>query len=381
MQPRKFETTITNHCGLFKMPKRKRATASGDSKRAPENDSDSEDEIVKEATLQAEEPCPHPDTGYERSTSIYPNETYTVGWVCALSIELAAAKGMLDETHGEPQSQPNGDHNGYTLGRIHEFNVVIACLPASVYGTSSAANLVGAMWTTFPNLKIGFFVGIGAAIPCCDEHSIRDIRLGDVVVGTSVVDYEMRKKYDGGRVLSTGHQDKPSRILLAAIQRLNADHEDRSSRINQYIDGMIQKGPDMGHFAYRASLTDQLCEPCLLGSNCAGNKNVTVSRSRPDRPRGDAMIHYGVIASGNTLCRDRGFREEIREKFDAICFDMEAAGVMNNFNGLVVRGISDYADRHKNDDWHSYSAASAAGYVKLLLSYVPLNVRHAGTLG
>ena len=365
------------------MPKRK-TTPGRDSqgaKRARENGSNSQAEIVNEAPPQAEEPCPRREKTYERSTSVYPNETYTVGWVCALSVELAAAKGLLDETHGEPQTQPNGDHNAYTLGRIHEFNVVIACLPASVYGTSSAANLVGAMWTTFPSLKIGFFVGIGAGIPSFAESSIRDIRLGDVLVGTGVVDYEMRKKYDGGRVLSTGHQDKPSRILLAPIQRLRADHEDRSSRINQYIDDMIQKDPDKGSFAYRASMTDQLCQPCLLGSNCAGNKNVTVPRSRPDRSSCHAMIHYGAIASGNTLCRDRGFREEIREKFDAICFDMEAAGVMNNFNGLVVRGISDYADCHKNDDWHSYAAASAAGYVKLLLSYVPLNVRHAGTLG
>lgn len=354
------------------MPKRKR-TPSADS------EGETRGEIVNEATPQAEEPCDPPGRRYERSISVYPNETYTVGWVCALSVELAAAKSMLDETHGEPQSQPNGDHNAYTLGRIHEFNVVIACLPASVYGTSAAANLVGAMWTTFPSLKVGFFVGIGAAIPCFDEDSIRDIRLGDVVIGTSVVDYEMRKKYDGDRVLSTGHQDKPSRILLAAIQRLRADHESNSSRLNQYIDGMTQKDPDKWHFAYRATLNDQLCEPCLFGGNCAGRKDVIVPR--PDRPDSDAMIHYGVIASGNTLCRDRGFREEIREKFDAICFDMEAAGVMNNFSGLVVRGISDYADCHKKDDWHSYAAASAAGYVKLLLSYVPLNVKHAGTLG
>lgn len=356
------------------MPKRKRT-------RSADSGGDKRGEIVSEATPQAEEPYPRLDRSCERTTSIYPNETYTVGWVCALSVELAAAKGMLDETHGEPRTQPNGDHNAYTLGRIHEFNVVIACLPASVYGTSSAANLVGAMWTTFPSLKIGFFVGIGAGIPFFAGDFIRDIRLGDVVVGTSVVDYEMRKKYDGDRVLSTGHQDKPSRILLAAIQRLRADNEDRSSRINQYIDDMIQNHPDKGHFAYRASMTDQLCEPCLLGSNCTGNKNVTVARSRPDRPHGDAMIHYGTIASGNTLCRDRAFREEIREKFDAICFDMEAAGVMNNFSGLVVRGISDYADCHKNDDWQSYAAASAAGYVKLLMSYVPLNVKHTGTLG
>lgn len=349
------------------MPKRKREREG----------SESDGELPSTPPARPEEP----EACSRRSHSNYPNEAYTVGWICALSVELAAAMGMLDEAHGEPQKQPNGDHNTYTLGRVQDFNVVIACLPASIYGTSSAANVAGQMRSSFPNLKIGFFVGIGAGIPSFDGDSIHDIRLGDVVVGTRVVDYEMQKRYNGGRVQSTGHQDKPPKILLAAIQRLQADHPMTSSKIAEYIDAMIKKTPEKRNFAYPESLNDELCEPCLVGGDCTGGKNVTRLRPRPDRADSNARIYHGVIASGNTLCRDRTFREEIRQKFDAMCFDMEAAGVMNNFNSLVVRGISDYADCHKNDYWHSYAAASAAGYVKLLLSYVPLNVKHAGTLG
>jgi hypothetical protein len=61
---------------------------------------------------------------------------YTVAWVCALPLEMAAAKAMLDEIHpGLPTSST--DQNTYELGRIHAHNVVIACLPAGVYGTTS----------------------------------------------------------------------------------------------------------------------------------------------------------------------------------------------------------------------------------------------------
>ena len=56
------------------------------------------------------------------------HEDYTVGWICALPIEMAAAKAMLNETHAKlPQSAQ--DPNTYSLGAIQGHNVVIACLP------------------------------------------------------------------------------------------------------------------------------------------------------------------------------------------------------------------------------------------------------------
>ena len=54
-----------------------------------------------------------------------------------------------------------------------------------------------------------------------------------------------------------------------------------------------------------------------------------------------------------------------------LCFEMEAAGLMNNFPCLVVRGICDYADSHKNKQWQPYAAATAAAYAKELLSVIP----------
>ncbi|KAL4919245.1 hypothetical protein BDW62DRAFT_200123 [Aspergillus aurantiobrunneus] len=54
-----------------------------------------------------------------------------------------------------------------------------------------------------------------------------------------------------------------------------------------------------------------------------------------------------------------------------LCVDMEAAGVMAFTKCLPIRGISDYADGHKNDDWHAYAALAASVYAKDLLNTMP----------
>jgi nucleoside phosphorylase len=50
---------------------------------------------------------------------------------------------------------------------------------------------------------------------------------------------------------------------------------------------------------------------------------------------------------------------------------MEAAGLMDEFSCLVIRGICDYADSHKNKRWQPYAAATAAAYMKELLNVIP----------
>lgn len=98
-------------------------------------------------------------------------EDYTVGWVCALPIELAAAQEMLDETH-EDSVQIANDSNIYTLGRIGEHNVIIACLPYGQMGTTSAATLAVQMKLAFPSIQFGLMVGIGEVTEQVDKQSI-----------------------------------------------------------------------------------------------------------------------------------------------------------------------------------------------------------------
>jgi nucleoside phosphorylase len=83
------------------------------------------------------------------------------------------------------------------------------------------------------------------------------------------------------------------------------------------------------------------------------------------------MVYYGLIASGNRVMRDARERDDISKKLGGVlCFEMEAAGLMDRFPCLVIRGICDYADSHKNKIWQPYAAATASAYAKELLSVV-----------
>lgn len=93
-------------------------------------------------------------------------------------------------------------------------------------------------------------------------------------------------------------------------------------------------------------------------------------KDRPPRNRNVPVIHYGTIASGNQVMKDGITRDRLREQLDVLCFEMEAAGLMDSFPCLVIRGISDYADSHKNKRWQEYAAATAAAYAKELLCII-----------
>jgi nucleoside phosphorylase len=98
---------------------------------------------------------------------------FTVGWICALHVELSAARAMLDEEYHDEK-----EITQYTLGRIGRHNVVILCLPAGQIGTTSAAIATAEMRFRFPVIKFGLMVGIGGGVPNREV----DIRLGDVVI-------------------------------------------------------------------------------------------------------------------------------------------------------------------------------------------------------
>lgn len=299
----------------------------------------------------------------------YPNEEYTVGWICALEDEMAAAEGMMDEKHGDPQAPPRpADRNTYLLGSIGKFKVVIACLPMDEPGSSSATAAAREMMFTFPKIRVGLLVGIGAGIPYYGSNGTQDIRLGDVVIGSEkgssgVVVYDFGKKLGDGSFESRYALDLAPRSLRTALSTMAAKHKLRDNKICKYIDRMLAKHPKMkrtGFAKYPGQSADQLFE--------ADDPAKAVDRENRDYTIPE--IHYGVIASGNAVIKHAPTRELIREEHQAICLEMEAAGLMNNFPCLVIRGISDYADSHKNDQWRSYAAATAAACAKELLQFV-----------
>jgi len=307
------------------------------------------------------------------------HKDYTVGWICALPIEMAVAKAMLDEHHNR-LSQNSYDHNTYTLGRIGRHNVVLACLPAGVIGLSSAARVASQMHQTFEGIRFGLMVGIGGGVPSKEN----DIRLGDIVISEptersgGVIQYDFGKTVQEGRFVKIGSLNKPPNVLLTAIADLQSKHKMEGHELQRYLSDMFRRYPMMdAEFArpdvqydllynaeYDHIIRDAMCLQC--------DKGKLVDRE--PRSSKDPFIHYGLIASGNQVMRHGATREQLRKELDVMCFEMEAAGLMDEFPCLVIRGICDYADSHKNKRWQGYAAATAAAYAKELLSVIPGNL-------
>lgn len=327
--------------------------------------------------------------------SLERGELYTVGWIAALAKELAAALAMLDERHGKPNDfeKPLTDKNSYHWGRIGDHNIVIASLAAGVYGTTSAATTATQMLSSFPNIKVGLMVGIGAGIARPKQK--RDIRLGDIAVSLpqgqsgGVLQYDLGKSWvneDQGHTTHTfervGFLNSPPEALLKALTTLRAQVRLEGSKVSAYLEDMLERYPQMAEsepdepgYVYQGQENDTLFEASYVHAGDRGCEDCDLTRlvtrtgrRNPDVPR----VHYGVIASGNKLVKDAAERDLILKEFgkDCICLEMEAAGLMNSFSCLVIRGICDYADSHKNDEWQEYAAATAAAYAKEFLGYV-----------
>lgn len=178
--------------------------------------------------------------------SPYANEEYTVGWICALPPEFAAAKGMLDEEHGEPQTlQASADDNPYFLGSIGKFKVVIACLPLHQIGPASAASAAKEMLFTFPKIRVGLLVGIGAGIPDDDDDD-PEIHLGDIVISSSpksggVAVYDFGKQLSDGSFESLSVLNRPPRSLASGLTKLQAEHDMNGNKVVHYIEQMLNK--------------------------------------------------------------------------------------------------------------------------------------------
>jgi nucleoside phosphorylase len=311
---------------------------------------------------------------------------YTVGWICAIPTEYVAAQAFLDEKHEGPEYVAKNDNNDYTLGRIGKHNVVIAVLPNGEYGTASAASVAKDMVHSFPNVRIGLMVGIGGGAPNLGPQ--RDIRLGDVVVSAPRDGHGGVFQYDFGKTIQeqafqyTRFLDQPPALLRAAVNGLMAQYEADGHQLKEAISSILSTKPRLQKkYKQPDPSSDRLYRSNFVhpanGSSCAevcGNDpSNLVERNQRAEYEDDPAIHYGLIASGNQLMKDALIRDELAVQKSVLCFEMEAAGLMNSFPCLVIRGICDYSDTHKNKEWQGYAAMTAAAYAKDLLCRIAPN--------
>ncbi|KAL4862504.1 hypothetical protein BDV12DRAFT_190383 [Aspergillus spectabilis] len=301
----------------------------------------------------------------------FTHEDYTVAWICALPLEMAAAKFMLDQVH-PLLPQPKADHNSYTLGNVGGHNVVVACLPSGIYGTTSAAIVLAHMLPTFTSLRFALMVGIGGGVP----SKSADIRLGDVVVSMpnaacgGVIQYDYGKTLHDGHFQRTGSLNKPPQYLLTAVSQLRSDYMFRDTMIK--TSEIHQKNPKILERFSRPD-NDWLFNPDYNHESDSDECSACAQTQLVDRvPResNEPLVHYGLIASGNQVMKNARIRDSVARELEILCFEMEAAGLMDQLPCLVIRGICDYCDSHKHKKWQGYAALTAAAYTRALLEVV-----------
>ncbi|KAI1328085.1 nucleoside phosphorylase domain-containing protein [Xylariaceae sp. FL0255] len=229
--------------------------------------------------------------------------------MCFLSIEMAAFIAL------------------YSFGRIAQHNVVLAWLPAGATGTTSAAVVAAQFRTTFPSTQYGLLAGVGGGAP----NKKTNIRLGDVVVSKPAGRF-------GG---VTGSLNKPPRVLLSALASLETKCHLQGSRLSTALLAIPVAYPELCSAA-----TCTLCEQSRLTT-----RNPRISQ--------DPIIHFGLIASANQVMRHGITRERLRDELDVLCFEMEAAGLMDNLPCL-------------NKRWQPYAAATAAACAREILQFAPI---------
>ncbi|KAH6848095.1 nucleoside phosphorylase domain-containing protein [Chaetomium sp. MPI-CAGE-AT-0009] len=319
------------------------------------------------------------------------HDAYIVGWVCTLPKEQTAATAMLDEMHLDLPKPPK-DTNTYTLGSIGRHNIVIACLPKGRMGANMAAATATQMQQTFPSIQVGLMVGISGGVPS-------KVRLGDVVVSVPVDEYPGVVQWDFGKLEKngprrTGSLNSPPGVLLTAVGKMETTTLMKGSEIPRYLSAVEQNWPDLVPAftrppPLRPPTTTAMLAPrvwwqavasaawaaillmlrFLLGRGVHAGQVPAVDA--PRKP-GDVRVHYGLIASGNRVVKNAAARDKLDRDLGGhvLCIDMEAAGLMNVFPCIAIRGICNYADEGKNKEWQEYAATVAAACAKELLRFV-----------
>ena len=305
--------------------------------------------------------------------------------------EYTASQEFLEEEFPPPFDQDDGgdgdDDNHYAHGRIGRHNVVIAVLPRGIYGTSSAATVATNLARSYPNVKAGVMVGIGGGAP----SNTNDIRLGDVVVNEpGVFQYDFGKRSQAHPYEYKRMPNSPPAALLTGLAGLQSRHQRMGHNLEKHISDALGKNPRLINTHGRPKeSSDILFKPDIIHSeSCRGTCNqatadpenlverVPRSEIGEDSLGETLQIHYGLIATGNSVGRDANFRDKLAAEHGVLCFEMEAGGLVNSFPCLVIRGICDYSDSHKNKQWQGYAAMAAAAYARdLLLEVNPRNLQ------
>ncbi len=285
-------------------------------------------------------------------------ERVKIGIITALLKEYAAVKKMFEKSE-DVFFKGTSAGNRFCIGEMKSANGGMHQIALGLYGmgNNKASIRVTNMTAHFPEIDSVLMVGIAGGVPSPEDPK-RHVRLGDIVISEGIVQYDMVKSTDNGEEPRSNPQ-RPSAWLLEGIETLKTKEYEDIYQWKKYIDIYAKE-----KFA-KPEIEDVLHT----------EDEAELPHPKDDR-RGYPKLHYGIIASANTLLKNYKKRQKLKEELGALTFEMEASGIAdatweNGIGYLVVRGICDYGDKFKCDDWQEYAAVIAACYAKDLIENLP----------
>jgi nucleoside phosphorylase len=332
-------------------------------------------------------------------------KSFRIAIICALPREADAITLLFDQFWDEARDlygRADGDTNTYITGRIGDHNAVLAILPNM--GTNSAAGATASLRSSFTGLKLTVIVGICGGVPRIDNC---DVFLGDVVVSKSIVQYDYGRQYPGYFAVKKTVEDSLSRAnkdirgLLAVFETelLRERLQNDASKHLKQLQAMARNKRRRASYQYPGVNEDRLyppdrihkhwvgCDLCAHGTgifceaaskaSCGqtecGLLNLVARQHHVSELEFRPEIYIGRIGSGNTVMKSGQDRDRIATEHDLIAFEMEGAGAWDEVPCIIVKGICDYADSHKNKVWQDFAAATAASLTKAILGRYAVN--------
>ncbi|KAH6972231.1 nucleoside phosphorylase domain-containing protein [Ilyonectria sp. MPI-CAGE-AT-0026] len=333
-------------------------------------------------------------------------EDFHIAIICALPLEADAMTLLFDDSWDDdnsPYGQASQDTNTYTTGRIGLHNVVLVILENM--GTSSAAAATVNLRSSYNNIELALLVGICGGVP---RIAGEDVFLGDVVLSRTIIQYDYGRQYPGNFVMkntvedSLGRASKGIRSLLVnfetrdgkdTLQTKAKQHLKRLQNVaetKRLQSSRRRRAEDK--YRYPGSAEDKLysadythihrtsCDLCVSGSGdfCESSKascaetgcdeaNLVVRAFPFEDDDYTPEIFIGRVGSGNTVMKSGKDRDRIAAAHNLIAFEMEGAGIWEEIPCIVVKGVCDYADSHKNKKWQDFAAATAASVARAIL--------------
>jgi nucleoside phosphorylase len=311
--------------------------------------------------------------------------------ICALPLEANAVLSLFDELcdlDTPPNNRDAADPNSYSVGTMAGRNVVLAHQPS--VGKATAASVASFCAASFKRVKLALLVGVCGGIPM--KKNKDEILLGDVIISKAVKQYDFGRQFSDKfrRKIDVGHSlGRPNARIASLLAKLEtAVHRQKlQDRITQHlfqIDALAhypgEEEDRLFPAAYRhkhhhaaacktcadcTAPSDATCDTALeLSCDDLGCDDVQLIRRTRQNQRHAPFVHIGVIASGDSVIKSGIHREEISKGAGVIGFEMEGAGVWDTIPCVIIKGVCDYADSHKNKVWQDYAAATAAACAK-----------------